>query len=154
MPLARFIAFHEVPENAAPPDIPLSFAIVIARATGGVVLVFNRHRRVWELPGGLIDPGESPRESAQRELAEEAGCHADSLDWLGIVEVDDGRRHAGAVFACEVAAVPATLSNEEIDGLDFWTPAAAPAPVGESDQALLTRFARSGLPDSARPLAQ
>jgi 8-oxo-dGTP diphosphatase len=153
MPLARFIAFHEAPENV-PPDIPLSFAIVIARAPSGIVLVFNRYRRVWELPGGLIDPGESPRESAQRELHEEAGCHVDSLDWLGIVEVDDGRRHFGAVFACEVANVPGTMCNREIDGLAFWTPVAAPEPLGASDRALLTRFARSGLPDSACPLAQ
>ena len=78
--------------------------MVVARAAAGIVLVFNRYRSVWELPGGLIDPGESHRQSAQRELAEEAGCEADTLDWLGIIEVDDGRGHFGAVFACEVAS--------------------------------------------------
>ena len=37
-----------------------TFAVVIARSADGVVLVFNRYRKVWELPGGLIDAGESP----------------------------------------------------------------------------------------------
>ena len=39
--------------------------MVIAHSRDGVVLVFNRYRHVWELPGGLIDAGESPREAAQ-----------------------------------------------------------------------------------------
>jgi 8-oxo-dGTP pyrophosphatase MutT (NUDIX family) len=30
-------------------------------------------RRTWELPAGLIDPGESPEQAARRELAEEVG---------------------------------------------------------------------------------
>jgi 8-oxo-dGTP pyrophosphatase MutT (NUDIX family) len=29
--------------------------------------------RTWELPAGLVDPGESPEEAARRELAEEVG---------------------------------------------------------------------------------
>ena len=34
---------------------------------------------VWQLPGGLIDEGETPLESAQRELREETGYEA--ADW-------------------------------------------------------------------------
>jgi 8-oxo-dGTP diphosphatase len=140
MPLARFIDFHEIPEDGAPPQAPLHFAVVLARARDGVVLVFNRYRRVWELPGGLVDPGESPRASATRELAEEAGCEARGLEWLGIVEVHDGRTHFGAVFHCDVDGVPATLENEEISGLARWSAAAAPQPLGATDAALLERF--------------
>lgn len=41
--------------------------------------------RSWqrELPGGLIDPGESPEEAASRELAEETGYQAVKLTDLG-----------------------------------------------------------------------
>ena len=42
-----------------------TFAVVLARSRDGVVLVFNRYRKVWELPGGLIDPGESARDSGR-----------------------------------------------------------------------------------------
>ena len=148
MPLAQYIDFHDTSETDIPPGLAPRFAVVLARAPAGIVLVFNRYRRVWELPGGLIDPGETHRESARRELAEEAGCRAGALDWLGIVEVDDGRRHFGAVFSCRVESVPETMSNEEIDGLALWKPGSAPAPLGHTDRALLGRFAPAGLPKS------
>jgi hypothetical protein len=47
MPLARFIDFHDIPENGSPPHPPLRFAVVLARAPNGFVLVFNRYRRAW-----------------------------------------------------------------------------------------------------------
>ena len=37
----------------------------------------------WELPAGLIDPGERPEEAAVRELREEVGFEADELFELG-----------------------------------------------------------------------
>src|ERR1041384_6205568 len=91
----------------------------------------------------MIDPGESARNCARRELAEEAECGAGPLDWLGIVEVDDGRRHCGAVFACEARDIPAQVSNAEREGIAAWMPGVAPRPLGETDRALLERlFAR------------
>ena len=148
MPLAQFIAFHVVPEADPSTALAPAFAVVLARGPAGVVLVFNRHRKVWELPGGLIDAGESARECARRELAEEAECVAGPLHWLGVVEVQDGRRHRGAVFACEVAAVPAHVCNAEIDGIAAWTPRRAPRPLGAADRALLDRFGLTGPPKS------
>ena len=59
---------------------------------------------LWELPGGRIDADESARDAAWRELAEEAGCAPGELEWLGVVEVDDGQRHFGAVAATAAVA--------------------------------------------------
>jgi 8-oxo-dGTP pyrophosphatase MutT (NUDIX family) len=59
MPLAEFVTLHEVSEAQSTRIAVPTFAVVIARGAGGAVLVFNRFRKVWELPGGLIDPGES-----------------------------------------------------------------------------------------------
>ncbi|MEZ4472579.1 MAG: NUDIX hydrolase [bacterium] len=39
-----------------------------------------------EIPGGMVDPGESPLEAAQRELLEETGCRAAAWLPLGVVE--------------------------------------------------------------------
>jgi 8-oxo-dGTP diphosphatase len=140
MPHARFIAFHDLPESQPPGALAPAFAVVLARGPAGVVLVFNRQRKVWELPGGMIDPGESARDCARRELAEEAECAAGELRWLGIVEVDDGRRLCGAVFTGEAAGVPAQVSNAEIAGISAWAPGSAPHPLGATDQALLERL--------------
>jgi 8-oxo-dGTP diphosphatase len=140
MPLARFIAFHDIPETDLPRALAPAFSVVLARGPEDVVLVFNRYRKVWELPGGMIDPGESARDCARRELAEEAECIAGALQWLGILEVDDGRRRCGAVFGGEVADVPAQVSNAEIDGIAAWTPGSSPQPLGAADRVLLERL--------------
>src|SRR6476469_2310555 len=112
--LARFVAFHEVSESDHATVAQPIFSIALARSAKGVVLVFNRYRQVWELPGGLIDPGETPRDCAARELVEESGCVARNVVWLGLIEVEDGKTHFGAVFACDVDAVPESFANEEI----------------------------------------
>lgn len=40
---------------------------------------------VWELPAGRLEPGEPPLATAQRELVEEAGCHAAHWESLGSI---------------------------------------------------------------------
>lgn len=36
----------------------------------------------WELPGGKVEPGESPEAALAREIGEELGCLIEVLDWL------------------------------------------------------------------------
>ncbi len=59
----------EIVEHAA--------AVAVLAQRGRSVLGVVQHRpavgeRTWELPAGLIEPGESPEQAARRELAEEA----------------------------------------------------------------------------------
>ena len=51
------------------------------------VLLMWRHRFVpevwnWELPGGLVDEGETPEQTAAREIEEETGYRARALEHL------------------------------------------------------------------------
>lgn len=67
---------------------PQHGAAILAFDPEGRVLVQQEYRYpvdavIWQLPGGLIDPDESPLEAAQRELAEETGHVADSWRLLG-----------------------------------------------------------------------
>lgn len=64
-------------------------------AEGEVVMVEQyRHgieRVSLELPGGVVDEGETPEEAARRELREEAGCTVETLHHLGTVSQDPHR---------------------------------------------------------------
>jgi 8-oxo-dGTP diphosphatase len=140
MPLAKFVTFHELDERAIATFAKLRFAIMIAHSRDGVVLVFNRYRKSWELPGGFIDAGESPRVSAERELGEEAGCLARNTRWLGVIEVNDSATHYGAVYGCDVDTVNPAFQSSETDGVDCWQRNRQPKPLSHSDAALLERF--------------
>lgn len=41
-----------------------------------------------EIPGGMVDPGEDPKEAIRRELAEETGYYSDSWESLGKVSAN------------------------------------------------------------------
>jgi len=57
-------------------------ATVYAVAFSGdsFLMVFNKKRGGWEMPGGSIQEGESAEEAAKREFLEEAGYGIDILD--------------------------------------------------------------------------
>jgi 8-oxo-dGTP pyrophosphatase MutT (NUDIX family) len=63
--------------------------VVALTPAGELVMVRQwRHgaeRVTLEIPGGIIDPGESPAEAAARELLEETGFGGGSLEPLGSV---------------------------------------------------------------------
>ncbi|MFJ3529258.1 NUDIX domain-containing protein [Streptomyces sp. NPDC090132] len=56
-------------------------ADVVVTTTDGCVLLIERgwdpHKGQWALPGGHVDPGETSRAAAARELTEEAGVYAE-----------------------------------------------------------------------------
>ena len=64
-------------------------AILLTRRAAGL----RQHAGQWALPGGAIDPGESPEEAALRELQEEVGLAltADSI----VGKLDDFVTHSG-----------------------------------------------------------
>lgn len=54
---------------------------------GRVLLLETTYKSDWELPGGIVERGETPREGAEREVAEEIGLDVrlgqpQLVDWL------------------------------------------------------------------------
>ena len=66
--------FGQPPPGASPPDRPAAFAVIEREGQVALVEVDRINRgRVFDLPGGGIDPGETAAEAAVRECGEEAG---------------------------------------------------------------------------------
>lgn len=59
-----------------------SAAIILTRRSG----CLKNHAGQWAFPGGSIDPGENPQETALRELAEEVGLRLSSDRVIGCLD--------------------------------------------------------------------
>jgi 8-oxo-dGTP diphosphatase len=66
----------------------------VAFMDGRFLMVYNPRRGGWEMPGGRIEPGETPEDAAKREFAEESGY---DVTILGTKETDDCWVCAGIV---------------------------------------------------------
>ena len=147
---------EEVVFLAPPPAREITDAdcvLVVAQHNDAVILVRNEARSLWELPGGVIDPGEGPRECARRELREESGQHAGPLELRGFVTLRctaDLREHAGYVFWCRIDDVRPFGENGETSSLRLWDG----APAGDIDDAAgtIVRWVLGERAESARPL--
>jgi ADP-ribose pyrophosphatase len=96
----------EVFHCLAQPD----YIAILAITPGGLIPIIRQYRPAvevesWELPAGLMDPGESPEAACRRELQEETGLNVTSILTAGSYDADPGRMenrlHAFVVAASE-----------------------------------------------------
>lgn len=74
---------------------PFQAAAVVPIGDDGRILLIDHYRfqtdtRGWEIPAGKIDAGESPAGAAARELREETGHRAETLNYLGRYHPSNG----------------------------------------------------------------
>jgi ADP-ribose pyrophosphatase len=73
---------------------PGGAAIIPFTKEGDLILVEQWRRAIGkitlELPAGLLDPGETPEQTAHRELQEEIGKRAGKLTYLGLYYTSPG----------------------------------------------------------------
>lgn len=128
---ARNPAVATPSEGASFPDSRarkrMAAGMLLFNVEGQVLLVEPTYKPHWEVPGGVVEADESPRDAAQREIAEELGLarHAGRLlvlDWVppatdrpeGVIAVFDTR----VLSSTEVARI--VVPPDELRGFGFF----------------------------------
>jgi ADP-ribose pyrophosphatase YjhB (NUDIX family) len=89
-----------------------------------VLLCHRRDYDLWNLPGGTMEPGESPWECVIREIREETGFEAEIVRLAGIYNKPE-KNEVCFSFVCRIIGGALTL-NEEADRIEYFSAADAP----------------------------
>jgi ADP-ribose pyrophosphatase len=101
------------------------YSAVVALTDEQQVLIVRQYRPAverytLELPSGLIDPGETPAETARRELQEETGYEAVVVENLGPMLPDTGRL-ANRIYSCVATGVRRMEGRMPEEGIEVLT---------------------------------
>lgn len=116
------------------------WAGIIALTKTQEVLLIRLYRRgvdqvVWEIPGGMIDPGETPLEAAKRELLEETGYGGGTFIEMPVISPNsDNHTNRYHPFLALDVEKRGGLSEEDIDRVEV-----LPIPLAE-----VIRMAQNG----------
>jgi len=97
-----------------------SGGVVYKRRNGKIrVCLINRRRKVWCLPKGHVEKGETLAKTAEREIREETGLSASPIRKLGAIRYqffENGLRHRKKVhfFLCRYLKGKAHAADREV----------------------------------------
>jgi 8-oxo-dGTP diphosphatase len=104
--------------------------VLLRDVNGAVLLVKPTYKPGWEIPGGLVEPDESPREAAVRECREELGLVIDVGQLLCVHYSQGGRVPGdGVMFVFDAGSTEReadrfTLPTDELSAAKFVPPSA------------------------------
>jgi len=113
--------------------------VIPVRDNGDILLVnhyrFTTQTRDWEVPAGRVEPGETPEDAAQRELAEEAGLRATHLEPLGHFHPSNGSSNQEFVLfiARGIEQIGAIQDTNEVDDAQWFSPATVRAMLSRNE---------------------
>lgn len=96
--------------------------------SGNVLLVKPTYKDGWDIPGGYVEPGETPSEACRREITEELGIEADISRLLVVDWAPSEREGDKVLFVFDGgeldSAVELRLPEDELASCAFQPPEA------------------------------
>ena len=123
-------------------------ALCFIEHQGRVLMLRQRHRRGWTLPGGLIDRGENAEQAVVREVREETGL-AISVNLPFAVVVAPAGRRVDILFHVPVDAQVEVRASSEATEAAWLTPDDA-GQVDEPTAEAFALFRRAAQPQAYR----
>lgn len=122
---------------------PLTHSLVIAKYQESYLLVYDKWKNQWEVPGGMIESGETPRQCARRELYEETNQITNNLVFCGIMKFLLKPRDIiefGALYSVRLGCINEFTRNDEIEEVVYWDRLTDIGYVNEIDKKLLEYY--------------
>jgi 8-oxo-dGTP diphosphatase len=123
-------------------DFPLTHALIVAKNEKGVLLMYNPWKTKWELPGGIIEPEETMRKCAEREMFEETNQIAHEITFKGLMKfkLKNGNIEYGGLYNAIIKNTRLFLENNESEKIIFWNGKDDIGYIDEIDKKLLEYF--------------
>ena len=102
---------------------PVGFSVIVLKHNEKTVLVYNRYKKHWEVPGGHREKDETPLQCVLREIKEETGqipaaVHAAGI--IGIQSTGKGKVVHGMLFSGTLQTLLPFEENDEIAQICYW----------------------------------
>lgn len=125
-------------------DAPLTHALIVVECQGKHLFLHNKWRNYWELPGGLIEQGETSKQCVIRELFEETNQNINEVEFKGLMKFrlqpsfhGPERTEYGALFSGQIYQLDDFVENEEAKSITLWDGVSEIGDIAEIDKKLI-----------------
>ena len=131
------------------PLLQLGASVILVNDRGEILLQKRADNGMWGYHGGSVELNERVEDAAARELLEETGLTAESLDLLGVFSGPDMAytypngdqvSNADVVFVCRSYSGTVAPQRSEVSDLRFFPPDSLPEPISPPNRKALKAY--------------